>query len=112
MVDAEDTDAPASRRGPAVEQTGDRVYFIDATGVAWRVYDVCFGPPHCARGRRRGAHPPDPRANYRWFVSADGTERCVNLEDERAVTAEVLARQLAQSSYVARQRFDPSAHGP
>ncbi len=102
----------ASASGPSLEHTGESAYFTDRDGVRWRVYDVCFGPPHCARGRRKGARPPDPRANYRWFVSADGTERCVKLEGERPVTAEVLARQLAQSSYVARQAFNPSSRDP
>jgi hypothetical protein len=98
--------------GPRVEERGEAVYFVDASGATWRVYDVCFGPPHCARGRRRRARPPDPRANYRWFVATDGTERCIKLEGDRAVAAELLARQLAQSSYFAKQRFNASDHGP
>ena len=39
-------------------------------------------------------------------------ERCLKLESERAVTAEVLARQLTQSSYYAKQAFDASKRGP
>ena len=105
-------DPPESRRGSALEQIGDRVYFTDQDGVRWRVYDVCFGPPHCARGKRRGYKPPEPCANYRWFVAADGTERCVKLQGEHAVTAEVLARRISQSSYYAKQSFRPSNHGP
>ena len=105
-------DPPESRRGSALEQIGDRVYFTDQDGVRWRVYDVCFGPPHCARGRRQGTRPPDLRANYRWFVAADGTERCLKLEGEREVSVEVLARQLSQSSYYARQAFNPSSRDP
>ena len=86
-------DPPATIREPALEQSGERVYFTDRDGARWRVCDVCFGPPHCARGRRHGARPPDPRANYRWFVAADGTERCLKLEGECAVTG--LARHSA-----------------
>ena len=105
-------DTPESLSGPALEHTEDRVYFTDRDGVRWRVYDVCFGPPHCARGRRRGMRPPDPRANYRWFVSADRIERCLKLEGERAVTVEVLARQFSQSSYYAKQAFSPRSRDP
>ena len=97
--------------GPRVEQRGEGVSFVDAQGAAWRVYDVCFGPPHCERGKRKGFRPPDPKANYRWFVSADGVERCVMLKDERALTPEVLARQLSQSQYLGWEPFDAPRHG-
>ena len=98
--------------GPRVEERGEGVYVVDAQGAVWRVYDVCSGPPHCERGKRRGLRPPEPRANYRFFVTADGTERCVKLEAERAITPEVLARQLAESEYVGRSDFDAARHAP
>ena len=99
-----------TEEGPRVEQRGEGVYFVDAQGAAWRVWDVCFGPPHCKPGKRKAYPPPDTRANYRWFVAADGTKRCVKLDAERAVTPEVLAQQLAQSEYVGKDRFDASRH--
>ena len=98
--------------GPRVEEHGEAVYFIGADDTRYRVWDVCFGPPHCERGKRKGFRPPEPRANYRFFVAADGTERCVKLNAERAVTPEVLAQQLAQSEYVGRPDFDASRHAP
>ena len=48
----------ARTAGPRIEECGDGVYVIDACGATWRVYDVCFGPPHYARGRRRGVRRP------------------------------------------------------
>ena len=98
--------------GPRVEERGEGVYVVDAQGAVWRVYDVCFGPPHCEPGKRKRLEPPDTRANYRWFVAADGTEQCVKLTAERAITPEVLARQLAGSEYVGRSDFDASRHAP
>ena len=98
--------------GHRIEERGEAVYFIGAGGTRYRVYDVCFGSPHAQPGKRRGYKPPEPRAGYRWFVSADGTERCVKLSAERAVTREVLVRQLAQSEYVGRSHFDASRHAP
>ena len=47
-----------------------------------------------------------------YFIAWDGTERCVKLNAERAVTPEVLARQLAESEYVGRSDFDASRHAP
>ena len=95
-----------------LDERDDALYFTSADGTRWRVYDVCFGPPHSERGKRRGFKPPEPRANYRWFVSANGVERCVRLGVERAVTPEVLARQLAQSEYLGTQTFDAPRHAP
>jgi hypothetical protein len=97
---------------PSVEEVGDALYFVAPDGTGFRVYDVCFGPPHCEPGKRRGYNPPEPRANYRWFVGSDGVERCVRLGSERAVAPELLERQLAQSEYCATRPFDASGHAP
>ena len=89
------------------------MYFVDVGGVAWRVYDVAFGPPHCAPGRRRGFKPPDQRATYRWFVSETGTERCIRLGAAgRELTPERLARQLAEAEFRPTQQFNPTTRRP
>ena len=99
--------------GPRIEERGQGVYFIDAAGIAWRVYDVAFGPPHCALGQRRGFKPPDPRANYRWFVSETGTERCVRLGPaDRELTPERLTQQIAEAEYCPTGEFDPATRRP
>ena len=53
----------------------ERLRFTAADGVTYRVHDVAFGPPHARPFQRRRLEPADPRANYRWFVTADGVQR-------------------------------------
>jgi hypothetical protein len=72
------------------------LYVADAAGVVHRVYDVRFGPPHCAPGRRSGRQPPDPAAMYRAFVTADGARwlyRFAPDESRLDLAPETLARQ-------------------
>lgn len=48
-------------RKPAVEVTSDaRVYLVDDRNNEWRVYDICYGPPHeleAARLLRKSRRP-------------------------------------------------------
>ena len=96
-----DPDLPRAA-APHVECVGERVYFTDEAGTRWRIYDVAFGdvafgPPICAPLRRHAERPPWAPANSRWFVRADGQERCHRFArgEPREVTPERLARQLA-----------------
>ena len=105
-------DSSKSGGGPVLERAGDRAYFTDRDGVRWRIYDVGFGPPHAARGRWRSYPLTSASATYRRFVSADRLERCYAFgKDElRALSTEVLARQLAGAEYLPRTSFDPTTH--
>lgn len=75
-----------------------------AAAVRWRVYWVHFGPPLALPHKRVRLAPGDRRANYVWFVGADGAERCARIEPgaDRAVTAEALAGYLARAGVPAR----------
>ena len=48
-----------------IQEVGNALYFVGADGSRWRVYDVCFGPPHSQPGKRQGFKPPEHRAKAR-----------------------------------------------
>jgi hypothetical protein len=97
-----------------VDRRGEALYVTDGEGVRWRVHDVAFGLPHAPPGKRRRVPLESPRANYRWFVSAEGVERCHGFErgESRALTPANLGRQLAAAGYPQRVAFDPSQRSP
>ena len=97
-----------------IDDDGERVYFTDSEGARWRVYDVAFGPPLCQPFRRRAFRPPDARAAYRYFVRADGLERCHRFTagEPRHLTAELLSEQLDAAAYPDVTRFDPATRWP
>lgn len=99
--------------GPRVVHEAERVYLDDAAGVRWRVHWVHFGPPLAAPHKRRRLTPGDRRANYLWFVDADGGERCAPLarDADRAITAAVLAGYLARAGVPARPWQPPPSRG-
>ena len=102
--------------GPLVhfDRRGEALYVTDGDGVRWRVHDVAFGPPNSALGRRRRVPLESPRASHRWFVSAEGVERCHRFErgESRELTAENVARQLAAAEYPERVPFGPARRSP
>ncbi|GJG88737.1 hypothetical protein tb265_39180 [Gemmatimonadetes bacterium T265] len=57
---------------PALVRDGDALYLDDVAGVRWRVWWVCYGPPLAKPGRKRALRVGDRRANYLYFVRADG----------------------------------------
>jgi hypothetical protein len=63
-----------------LDYQGEALYVTDGAGVRWRVHDVAFGPPDAAPGRRRRVPLGSVRATYRWFVNAEGVERCYRFE--------------------------------
>ncbi|HWZ57434.1 MAG TPA: hypothetical protein VNW46_00560 [Gemmatimonadaceae bacterium] len=95
----------------AVEITPDgRVYFTDDQGQRHRVYDVSYGPPNAAPWQLKAHQPPYVGANYRYFVTADGTRRSYQFarSDTRVLTIENLQRQLNSAGYPALERYDSS----
>jgi hypothetical protein len=97
-----------------VDRRGEALYVTDGAGVRWRVHDVAFGPPDAAPGRRRRVPLGSSRATYRWFVSAEGAERCHRFErgESRELTSEKVARQLAAAGFTGRIPFDSSQRSP
>lgn len=90
------------------------LYHAAADGTRYRVYDERFGP-EAGRPPYRGTHhpPPEPRANYRIFLTRDGARRLYTRRSEddwSDLSAATLERQLRASGYAARERFDPTAH--
>ena len=71
-------------------------------------------PPDAAPGKRRRVPLESPRASYRWFVNAEGIERCHRFErgESRALTPANLGRQLAAAEYPERVAFDPGSRSP
>lgn len=90
------------------------VYHTDAKGERWRVWDICFGPPHAKPHRRLRADPIDLRANYRAFVNAAGEAWWYAFRpgDDRSTEPEVLLAQRRAAGYVSRERYDPSEREP
>ena len=91
-----------------------RCYFVGEGRRRYRVYDIAYGPPECAPGTKRVVPHESPKAKYRWFTRADGEERSCQFErgDDRQLTPERVARQLANAGYPATQRFDPATRDP
>jgi hypothetical protein len=79
---------------PRIHWQGQKLYFHDAAGGVWRVYDCTY-----VAHRSRAVPLSDPRAVHRSFVRGDGTRRILRFDgaSARAISARVLARQLAAS---------------
>lgn len=94
---------PRDRQSPPL-------YFTDAKGATWRVYDVCYGPPHASPGRFRARRPPWLAANYRAFVGADGSRWLYRFQfgDDRGTEDATLAAQRQRSEYAAKSQPDNS----
>jgi hypothetical protein len=87
---------------PATIEDGQRLYFIDALGMRWRVLDLrrAYAGPRVIRVGRR---PPDDEAQFRIFVRPDGLQRRCSLgpcHAERFPTPSSLAKQLAEAEEV------------
>ena len=66
---------PDRRNSPLILVFEHRVYFRDAHGEHWRVYDIVMAPDEQSGERRFPIMPPDKRAVYREFVSRSGERR-------------------------------------
>jgi hypothetical protein len=100
-------------RKPAAEITPDgRVYLIDDRNNKWRVYDICFGPPHAAPHHFKAFRPPHAEANNRYFVTPGGKYRSYRFSRElgRDIDAETLNVQLRESGFPETKRFDGAKH--
>jgi hypothetical protein len=96
---------------PTVEITPDgRVYFTDAAGQKYRVYDVAYGPPEAAPWQHKAHRPPYAGANYRFFVTVEGTRRSYRFArgETRLLTIDHLERQLNGAGYAPLERYDSS----
>lgn len=93
------------------------VYFIDAAGVRYRVYDVAFGPPLAALGKRKILQLCDVRGRYRLFVQAN-PESMMRVHDlgrhegERRITAEILDAQLRRAGFAPKKIAARDPHSP
>src|SRR5689334_18306231 len=86
---------------PRIDWQGQKLYFHDAAGGVWRVYDCTF-----VAHRSRAVPLSDPRAVHRAFVRDDGTRRILRFEggSARAISARVLERQLAAAEQAPAER--------
>src|SRR5207249_4049353 len=95
-------DAP--ERDPMIE-----VYFTAADGTKYRLYDTTF-----SGGKHHQRPIGDPTATARIFVPKDRTEMrrsyTFKPRDSRILEEQTLERQLRESGYVAREKFDASRH--
>ena len=93
---------------------GDRVYLDDAHGVRWRVHWVRYGPPLAAPFKHKRLAVGDRRANYLYFVRADGETRvhALTRESDWAIAADVLADYLGRAGVPAKPwTANPSSNG-
>lgn len=78
--------------------------------VPWRVHDADF------RNHKPIRRPLGfPTAQDRWFVAADGTRRLHAFRkhgDDYSLQLETLVRQLSNSGWVSRERFDAAKVTP
>ena len=76
---------------PRINWQGDKLYFHDADGGVWRVYD-CIEFAH----RSRAVPLSDPRAQQREFVSRDGARRVLRFmaDTPRSISPRRLDEQL------------------
>lgn len=89
---------------PRIDWQGQKLYFCDAEGTMWRVYDCAI------MGHRARAVPlSDPRAVYRAFVSRDGTRRILYFgkATSRAINPTLLLQQLGASELAPGERALP-----
>jgi hypothetical protein len=101
----------ASVSEPRLERDGAKLYLHAADGTTWRVHDVVY---HNHKNTR--VPLGDARANYRIFVSADGTKRSHHFDrmaSRKADDAAMLAAQLRSAGYLGRgETFDPKSVEP
>lgn len=100
-------------RKPAVEISDDsRVYLIDDRNNKWRVYDICYGPPHAAPFRFKAFQPPYAQATNRYFVTPGGKYRSYRFtrESHRDISAETLNAQVREAAFPETKRFDGEKH--
>jgi hypothetical protein len=94
------------------------VYFTDAEGNRWRVYDVVFGPPLAEPGRRAVLAHGDPRARFRLFVPREGHLLRLHRfggvagDEDRSLDVTTLAEQLRGATYSPKQRVAPPRDPP
>ena len=86
---------------PRIDWQGQKLYFHDARGVVWRVYDCTY-----AAHRSRAVPLSDPRAVHRAFVSRDGTRRILRFDrtSARSISPRVLEEQLRASEQAPGER--------
>ena len=96
---------------PRINWQGDKLYFHDAEGGVWRVYD-------CIEHSQRSRAIPlsDPRAMQREFVDRDGRRRVLRFaaDTPRAISPRRLDEQL-RASLAAEPATDvtaPAADSP
>ena len=91
---------------PRLDLHGAVVYFIDASGARWRVYDTAFGPPLAALNRYAILPQGDRWATARVFIppEPDAMRRSYRFQpaDDRRLTLEVVAAQFGRASYFRR----------
>ena len=90
---------------PRIDWQGQKLYFHDAQGGVWRVYD-CTLVAH----RSRAVPLSDPRAVHREFVGRDGEHRILRFErgSARSISPRVLAAQLDASEHAPAERDLPT----
>ena len=90
-------------RQPRIDWQGQKLYFHDAEGGVWRVYDCAV-----ADDRSRAVPLSDPRAAHRAFVDRQGARRIFPFAGagSRAISPLVLERQLRASDGADRVRDD------
>ena len=91
---------------PRIDWQGDKLYFHDAAGGAWRVYDCILV------GERSRAVPlSDPRALQREFVGRDGQRLALPFmaDTPRSISPQRLAEQLKSATPVSNPVVKPEA---
>jgi hypothetical protein len=61
-----------------------RVYFVDPSGLRWRVFDLSYGPPEGAPLEEKHFPPPYPPAKSRVFIAANGDRLAFSFSDRHA----------------------------
>lgn len=94
---------------PRIDWQDQKLYFHDAQGVVWRVYDCML----IAR-RPRAIPLSDPRAVHRAFVSRHGERRILEFDrtSARAISPRTLEQQLKDSRPAPAERDEPRADAP
>ena len=94
---------------PRIDWQDQKLYFHDAQGVVWRVYD-CIS----AAQRSRAVPLSDPRAVHRAFVSRDGTRRILRFDgaSARSISPRVLEQQLRAAEQAPAERGSPPEDAP
>jgi hypothetical protein len=88
----------------SIEQSDDKTYFTDASGVQWRIHDVSFGPPHSKPHHYRKFAIGDARATSRVFVTAHNGRRSYAFakSESRELSIERCTLQLARAGNLVR----------